>query len=202
MVNKLNQVALVKSPGKDAHIRRGNGFSLEEIKQAGISINNLKKKQVQIDYFRKSANPDNIKILKSLELSSSDRKKKKPFVKKEKKKTTFKPEELKKKEKPKKSTTKPVSKPVKKEKVKPTKKEKTIIPKIKEVEKAPIQSTGKPLTDLSGLGAATAKKFIELGVDTIEALCEENPEELASLIKGVTEDRIKKWIEEGKELIK
>ncbi|MFW9901496.1 MAG: helix-hairpin-helix domain-containing protein, partial [Candidatus Thorarchaeota archaeon] len=149
---------------------------------------------VQIDYFRRSANPDNIKMLKSLEIPSLDKKKKKPFVKKEKKRTPFKPKEIKKKAKSKISPAKTVPKPVKKEKVKPTKKEKA--------EKVPIQSTGKPLTDLSGLGTATAKKFIELGVDTIEVLCEENPEELATLIKGVSEDRIKKWIEEGKELIK
>ncbi|MFX1568502.1 MAG: ribosomal protein L13e [Promethearchaeota archaeon] len=202
MVDKLNQVALVKSPGKDAHTRRGNGFSLEEIKQAGVPINTLKKSKVQIDYFRKSANSNNIKKLKSLEIPSLDRKKKKPFVPKEKKKTPFKPEEMKKKAKPKKSSTKPVSKPIKKEKVKPTKKEKAITSKIEKVEKVPILSTGTPLTDLSGLGAATAKKFIELGVDTIEALIEEKSEELASLIKGVSEDRIKKWIEEGKDIIK
>jgi hypothetical protein len=52
------------------------------------------------------------------------------------------------------------------------------------------------------LGAATAKKFIELGVDTVETLCKEDPEELAQLIKGVSAERLKKWIEEGKEIIK
>jgi len=136
-----------------------------------------------------------------ISLFSLDRKKKKPFVKKEKKRTPFKPKEIKKKAKSKISPAKSVSKPIKKEKVKPTKKEKAIISKVEKEEIVPIQSKGKPLTDLSGLGATTAKKFNELGVNTIEALCEENPEELAQLIKGVSEDRIKKWIDEGKELI-
>ena len=65
----------------------------------------------------------------------------------------------------------------------------------------PSPVTGIPLTELSGLGAATAKKFIELGVTDVEALCKEQPEELALLIKGVSVDRLKKWIEEGKGLI-
>ncbi|MFW9874446.1 MAG: helix-hairpin-helix domain-containing protein, partial [Candidatus Thorarchaeota archaeon] len=57
-------------------------------------------------------------------------------------------------------------------------------------------------TDLPGLGTATAKKFSELGVNTIEDLCEESPDELSALIKGVSADRLKVWIEEGKKMIK
>lgn len=204
MESKPNPVALVKSPAKDAHIRESQGFSLKEIKEAGKSIDLLRSAKIKIDYFRKSVHPENIKVLKSLELKSVDKKKKKPFAKKEKKRTPFKPVEERAKVKVKKivkekSKGTPVkSVPKTKEKAKPTKKEKEISPKI---EKVPIQATGKPLTDLSGLGAATAKKFIELGVDCIEALCKEKPEELAPLVKGVSVERLKKWIDEGKELV-
>ncbi|GAG54720.1 unnamed protein product [marine sediment metagenome] len=58
-----------------------------------------------------------------------------------------------------------------------------------------------PLAKLSGLGSATAKKFKELGVNSVEGLIEEDPEELAMLISGVSADRIKKWVQEGKELL-
>ncbi|MFX0008578.1 MAG: helix-hairpin-helix domain-containing protein, partial [Candidatus Hermodarchaeota archaeon] len=80
-----------------------------------------------------------------------------------------------------------------KEKAKPIKKEK--------LEKVP-EPTGIPLTELSGLGSATANKFIELGVNTVEDLVKENADELAAIIKGVSLERIIKWIEEGKTLIK
>jgi ribosomal protein L13E/predicted flap endonuclease-1-like 5' DNA nuclease len=58
-----------------------------------------------------------------------------------------------------------------------------------------------PLTKLSGLGSATAKKFQDLGVTSVKGLIEEDPEELAMLISGVSADRIKKWVQEGKELL-
>jgi predicted flap endonuclease-1-like 5' DNA nuclease len=203
MESKPNPVALVKSPSKDAHIRKSRGFSLKEIEEAGKSIDLLRKSKVQIDYFRKSAHPENIKRLQSLKSPSVDKKKKrKPFVKKEKKETPFKPKEEKLrpkskkivKEKPKAAIVKTVEKPKKKEKVKPV--------KVMKEDKVPFKPSGKPLTDLSGLGVATAKKFIELGVSDIETLSKENPEELAPLIKGVTVERLRKWIDEAKEFIK
>ncbi|MBD3255264.1 MAG: hypothetical protein GF383_09240, partial [Candidatus Lokiarchaeota archaeon] len=58
-----------------------------------------------------------------------------------------------------------------------------------------------PLTELSGLGPATAKKFEELGVKNIRDLIKENPEELGLLITGVTEERIRGWIEDAKKLL-
>ncbi|MFX0075299.1 MAG: helix-hairpin-helix domain-containing protein [Candidatus Hermodarchaeota archaeon] len=57
------------------------------------------------------------------------------------------------------------------------------------------------LTSLSGLGPATASKFEELGVSSVEDLVKEDPAELASLIKGVSEERITNWINECKELL-
>jgi hypothetical protein len=206
MESKSKLVALVKSPSKDAHIRECQGFSLKEIKEAGKTIDLLKKSKVKIDYFRKSAYPENIKILKTIESPPKSKKKREAFIKKEKKRTQFITIEDRRKSKQKKTVkAKPKKAPaksaVKKEKVKPKKKEKVIAPKVEKVEKVPIKATGIALTDLSGLGATTAKKFIELGVDSVEALCEENPEELASLIKGVSLERLRKWIDEGKELI-
>ena len=191
--------AIVKSPAIEAHMRAGNGFSLKEIKEAGKTPELLKKLNIKIDYFRKSAQSENIEKIKSLKTPKVEKKKKKSFVMKEKKRTPYKPKIEKTKAKPKKmvkeepkvTPAKPVTKPKKKGKVKPVK-----------LEKIPTEHAGIPLTELSGLGAATANKFIELGVNNIKELCKENPEELAALIKGVTVDRLKKWIDEGKQLIK
>ncbi|MFX0020853.1 MAG: helix-hairpin-helix domain-containing protein [Candidatus Hermodarchaeota archaeon] len=197
METKQKIIAEVKSPSKDAHPREGIGFSLGEIKQAGKDINILKQLNIKIDYFRKSVHSENIAKLKLIEVPKKKGKKRDPFVKKEKKRTEFKPitekKIIKKPIKPKVTAPKPTPKPKKKEKVKPIKEEKLVkIPK----------PAGIPLTELSGLGAATAKKFIELGVNTVEDLLRENLDELATLIKGVSSERITKWLEEGKELIK
>ncbi len=202
MEKELSSVAIVKSPTKGVNMREGNGFSLKEIKEAGKTIELLKKLNIKVDYFRKSSRSENIEKLKSLEIPKVEKKKKKPFVMKEKKRTPFKP----KLEKPKSKIQKPkTKKPVKKEvkptpeKPKPKKKEKIEIVKL---EKIPDETTGTPLTELSGLGSATAKKFIEIGVSNVEDLLKENPDEIAALVKGVSLKRLKNWIEEGKELIK
>ncbi|MCK4380473.1 MAG: ribosomal protein L13e [Candidatus Lokiarchaeota archaeon] len=199
MEKEPTPITIVKSPAKDAHKRKGTGFSLKEIEDAGKTTDLLRKLNIKIDYFRKSAQLENIEMLKSLKAPKLEKRKKKPFVLKEKKKTPFKPkvEKIKPKakkpveEKPKTAPAKPVPKPKKKEKVKAA--------KVKEISAKP---TGTPLTELSGLGGATANKFIELGVNNVEDLCKENPEELAALIKRVSLDRLKKWIGEGKELMK
>ena len=199
MGNKTELTAYVKSPSRDSFLRKGEGYSVKEIKDAGRDINQLKQLNVKIDFFRRSSYPENVEKLKTLKILKKKEKKRKPFVKKEKKSTPFKPIKEPSKEKPKKiikeapktGAVKKKVEAVKKEKIKPSKKEKV---KIKEL--------GRPLTDLSGLGTATAKKFAELGVGSIEELCKENPEELAPLIKGVSIERMVKWIEEGKEIIK
>ncbi len=199
MENKLKLTAIVKSPSKASFLRKGAGYSLKEIKKAGRNLNQLKGLNIKIDYFRRSSYPENVEKLKNLKITEKKVKKRKSFVKKEKKRTPFKPisEQLKRKPKevikeaPKKPTVKKKAEAVKKGKIKPIKKE-----------KVKIEELGRPLTELSGLGAATAKKFAELGVGSIEELCKENPEELAPLIKGVSIERIIKWIEEGKDIIK
>ncbi|MFX0082759.1 MAG: helix-hairpin-helix domain-containing protein [Candidatus Hodarchaeota archaeon] len=199
MKSKTEVIATVKSPTKDSHRRKGKGFSLKEIKESGRSINQLKELRINIDYFRVSAYPENIELLKNLKIQEKKITKREPFIKKEKKGTPFKPKKEKPKVVPKKVIEKAPKKAVVKEKPKPVKKEKI---KPVKAEKIKIEERGTPLTDLPGLGATTAKKFIELGVNTVEDLCNENPEELASLIKGVSLDRLKFWIEEGKEITK
>ncbi|MFW9825380.1 MAG: helix-hairpin-helix domain-containing protein [Candidatus Thorarchaeota archaeon] len=195
MENRLRLTATVKSPSKSSSLRRAEGFSLKEIKEAGRSINQIKELKVKIDYFRNSVHPENVERLKALKLPEKEGKKRKPFVKKERKRTPFKPKE----EKPKMKRVEPPKGPIVKKKVEVPKKEK--VKRVKK-EKVKVEKAGIALTDLSGLGAATAKKFVELGVETVEELIKENPEELSSLIKGVSSDRLTKWIEEGKELIK
>lgn len=195
METKQNFIAIVKSPSKDAHLRVGKGFSLNEIMQAGKTVKLLEDLNIKIDYLRNSVYNENVEKLKLIEVPKKKGKKREPFVKKEKKRTPFKPKvekpKIKRVVKPKARPAKPVPKPKKKEKIKPVK-----------IEKVPIPPSGTPLTDLPGLGTAIAKKFIELGVNNIEDLIKENPEEIVALIKGVSLERLIKWINEGKEIIK
>ena len=197
MENKTDIIARVKSPARGGDLRTGNGFSREEIKSAGKDIHQLRTLNITIDYFRKSVYSENIEKLKKLKIPDKVTKKK-PFVKKEKKTTPFKPIKERPKVKPKKIIKEAPKVPAVKKKVETVKKEKT---KPIKKEKVKIEEVGIPLTKLSGLGIAIAKKFNKLGVSTIEELCKENSEELAALVKGVSVDRINKWIEEGKELI-
>ena len=211
-------VALVKSPAKGSNyqLRKGNGFSLNEIKEAGLSVQVLKDLSIKIDYYRRSANQMNVNTLKALEIPKKKGKKRKPFVKKEKKRTPFKPKEVKKKEKPvkvkEKIPEKPAAKKPKTKEKAPTKKkpkaEEAPAAKIKEIEKALEESKaaaekeGTPLIKLSGLGVTTAKKFESLGVTSIEELIKEDPAELAKLIKGASEVKISTWIKEGEKILK
>ncbi len=199
MGNKIELTALVKSPSRESFLRKGEGYSLREIKDSGRYISQLKELNIKIDFFRRSSYPENVEKLKSLKVTEKKKKKRKPFVKKEKKNTPFKP----KKEKPEVKTKKIIEKapkiPAVKKKADTVKKEKK---KPVKREKVKTEEAGTSLTDLSGLGAATAKKFAELGVGSVEELIKENPEELVSLISGVSLERIAKWIEEGKEMLK
>jgi ribosomal protein L13E len=72
------RVNLAKSP------RAGHGFSLPELKKAGIDIRVAKKKGIRIDKRRKSAYDENIQLLKD---GGKPKKEKKP-VKAPKKKAT------------------------------------------------------------------------------------------------------------------
>jgi len=199
MESKQKIIAYVKSPSKKAHIREGKGFSLSEIKEAGKRVESIRKLKINIDYFRKSTNPENVEKLKSIKVTDKKRKKKRTFARKEKARTLFKPKVEKIKETVDKVKEEIPVKKVVEVKKKPAKKEKQ---KTAKIEKVKEEKVGIPLIELNGLGATTAKKFIELGVNTVEDLCKEKPEELAPLIKGVSVDKLKKYIEEGKKLLK
>lgn len=201
-------IPIVKSPAKDAHLREGSGFSLSEIKSAGYDLQTVKTLNIKIDYYRKSIHEKNVALLKSLKLSDKKVKKREPFVAKEKKRTEYKPKSQKAKKKVEPKREEEIIESKKKEEiVEPKKKEKIAKPKKEKVPKKsvkteePIPQEGIPLTELPGLGPATAKKFNEIGVSSVENLVKESPEELALLIKGCSEDRLKKWIDEGKELL-
>ena len=187
--------ATVISPSRNMNFRKGKGFSLSEIKQSGKSVQELKSMKIPIDFLRKSVHKENIEILKNLKVSQAKSKKREPFIPKERRKTEFKPKE--KKQAIKKVKTSVPEKAVPVVKPAPIKEE----PKKVKVE-SKVTPKGKiPLTELSGLGATTEQKFVELGVNSVEELLLEDPSELGQLIKGCSEERIKKWIEEGKELI-
>ena len=181
---------MVISPAKDAHKRKAKGFSLGEIKEAGKTIELLRKLNVDIDYFRKSKHESNVEELRKLKDTKKKAKKKKPFVAKEKKRTPFKPK-----------ASKPEKKPVKAVKKAPATKKERVKKEPKAIKKELPKAETTALTSLSGLGPATAKKFEELGVSCAEELVKEDPAELAKLIKGVSEVRIKNWISECKELL-
>lgn len=68
--------------------------------------------------------------------------------------------------------------------------------KKKIIKKPPIK-----LTKLDKLGSATEKKLIEIGIPDVQSLVKENSKEVASLVKGISEERVAKWIEEGKKLL-
>lgn len=217
----------VKSPSREAQLRKGRGFSLGEIKAAGKTVQNIKQLGIRIDPYRKSVLESNIEQLKKLKAVEKKGKKRPPFVRKEKK-VRVRKKKVKKKVKPvedvevlpKEPAVKatPIAKQKVKAKVKavPEVKEKVeTIPKTKvtpeakekpkkkkkEKKEEKKEEKGTPLTKLSGLGAATEKKFQEVGVNCIEELVKEKPDELGMLISGISAERITKWINEGQELL-
>ena len=56
-------VPVVKSPGT-RKLKKGKGFSIEELKQAGVTIELAKKLGIRIDRRRRSVKEENVKILK------------------------------------------------------------------------------------------------------------------------------------------
>jgi predicted flap endonuclease-1-like 5' DNA nuclease len=199
MENNKNIVATAISPAKDAHLRKAKGFSLPEIKEAGKTVEALRDLNVNIDFFRKSKHKNNIEELKKLKIVSKKEKKKKPYELKEKKRTEFKPKVEKTIKKPVKAAK--TTQPSKSTKKAPALKKEKAKKEPKSVKKESPSTETTKLTSLSGLGPATAKKFEELGVTCVEELVNENSSELATLVKGVSEERIAAWINECKELL-
>ncbi len=149
---------------------------------------------------------ENVEILQTLKEPKKKGKPRKPFTPKEKK-IKSKPFKIKKKmmptkvEKP--SEKAPAKKkPVKKEVVKKETIKKPIVKKPKAKAEIEAPSDELLITKLNGMGPATAKKFEEIGVTTIKQLIGEDPTELSMLVKGASEERIKRWVEEGKKLLK
>ena len=220
----IKPIASVKSPARDAHLRDGKGFSLGEIKAAGHTIRAFKTLGIKIDYLRRTVHDFNVKQLKEIKLPTIKKKEKAPYKSKEerieirKSKIAKKPKPIKKveivpEEEPIEAEEVAVEEepePIPKEKVslktkKPVKEE-IELEEVEEEEKEAvaekeIKSEGLPLTELPGLGKATAKKFNDIGVNTVEELCEEDPAELATLIEVFSVERIQKWVEEGKKLL-
>lgn len=208
-------IAIVNSPSSNKHLREASGFSLGEIKKAGKSVKMLKNLGIQIDYRRSTIHESNVQKIKSIKPIERKTSKKEPFVPKEKKKRVRKPKkEIAKEIEPKKeeakvekkkkgkSTKKKEAKQEKPSKIKKEKKE--IIPEEvveKEISKEISEGEIIPLANLSGCGPATAKKLAEIGISSVQDLVEEDPEEIGLLIKGVSVERIKEWIAEGKNLL-
>jgi predicted flap endonuclease-1-like 5' DNA nuclease len=172
--------AQVQSPARNHHLRKGYGFSLKEIEEAGLTLEKAKQIGMNIDYRRRTSYDSNIEKLKGLEIPEKEKRpKREPFTKRIKKKEQFKPQKV----------SKIKEKEVKKEQVK---EEEFEIP-----EGEPI-----PLTELTGLGPKTEEKFHELGVMSVQDLLKEKPEDLATLIHGCSEDGIADWQKEGKSKLK
>jgi len=170
--------AMVISPSREHHLREGSGFSVPEIREADKTVHLVKQHGIKIDYNRTSIHDFNVEKLKTLEPIEKKGPKREPFVRKEKKRTPFKPRKTEKIEKG--------------EEKKEEKEEKKVEPEIETI----------ALTELDGLGPKTEEKFIELGIKSVNDLIKENPSELATLIYGASEDSIKEWIKQGRELLK
>jgi ribosomal protein L13E len=65
MNSTYNKRPLVKSGAK---MREGKGFSLNELKQAGLTILDARRIGIYIDSRRKSVNSQNVEYLKTIEL--------------------------------------------------------------------------------------------------------------------------------------
>ena len=139
-----------------------------------------------------------IDMLKKIKTPETKGPKREAFVKKEKKKAAFKPKLIDKKVK--KTTPKPKA-PVNKTAPAKPKEQPVIKEKAPKKEKVKVEKKGMPLNVLTGLGITTAKKFETVGINSVEELIVETPEEIAKMIKGASEAKIITWINEGKKLL-
>lgn len=176
----------VKTPSRKRILRKGSGFSLEEVRKSNKSIEEIKAIGIKIDYRRITLHDANIEILNNIKIESKKKDKREPFKKKVKI-----PKKPKKKKVVKEEVPEPVKKEVKKEVKKPAKKP----------VKKPTTKEGIKLTVLDKLGPTTEKKLIEIGITDVESLCKEDPKEVALLVQGCSEEKLSKWIEEGKKIL-
>jgi large subunit ribosomal protein L13e len=54
----------IYTPTRRPHLRKGRGFSLEEIRKAGLSLQDAKRRGVPIDNRRRTAHSQNVQMLK------------------------------------------------------------------------------------------------------------------------------------------
>lgn len=90
--------ALVHSPEQRAHVRKGRGFSLNELKEAGLTLHDAKMFKIPVDKRRRGSHLENVETLKKNYKKTTPKPKpekpKKTIIKKPKKttkKTTKKP---------------------------------------------------------------------------------------------------------------
>ena len=57
------------------------------------------------------------------------------------------------------------------------------------------------LIDVKGIGAGTAKNLIKVGVDSVEGLVGSDPEQIASIISGVSSKMVLEWQTTAKALL-
>ncbi len=57
---------VLTSTGKEKRKRLGRGFSLGELKEAGISISEARRRGIPVDMRRKTVHPWNVEALKKL----------------------------------------------------------------------------------------------------------------------------------------
>jgi len=67
-------------------IRKGRGYSFDELKEAGIDPRVARKSSVPVDVWRRSKHPENVEQLKSVSKAIESRSESKPKTTKKKKK--------------------------------------------------------------------------------------------------------------------
>ena len=176
----------------DAQVRKmdglksGKGFSLSEVRKAGLSIYQVKKLGVYIDPRRRTLHEFNVHTLQTL-IQERQRQLEEEAQRKMEREEVEEKEEKKKKKKEKKEKKKEVKK---KEEKKPKKKEEK--KEIKEVEK-------RSLTEIKGVGKKRAETLEAAGISTVEDLLKADTEELAEKT-GYTPEYIEKLKENARSL--
>jgi outer membrane biosynthesis protein TonB len=183
-------VPLIKYSKKQFSMRKGRGFSLEEIKKAGLNLDIIKREKIRFDPRRTSSYEQNIEILKSISIKP----KKKPVIKE--KQPVKKEKIIKKKKKVEKKEPVKEIKPKKEKKIEA--KPKKVKAKVKseiEIDKNAI----KELTTISGLTETDAKKLIAIGVLNKKDLLEMAEDlDILSEETGISLTKMKKWISKNK----
>jgi len=58
--------AIVYCPEKITRVRKGRGFSLKELKEAGLTLRDALRHRIPVDRRRESSHPENIETLKKI----------------------------------------------------------------------------------------------------------------------------------------